>query len=693
MKSFWVSVRALTCLALTVVSASVCFSTPAATEPHSETGEIKREVSVAVLRSWPPQFDTNAGGAPIGFAIDVMDAVAAMAGLKVSYVQMESFPDAIAALRNGRVDIIPNIGILPQRSGSIAFTEPVETFNTRIFVRSDTYDLTGLADLPGRNLAVVENNIGMFLFRDRNDIHLHRFPDVKSAFFELLAGRVDALVYPAPVITALAHKVGLADRFKAVGEPLREVKRGLGVRVDDLGLLALLNDAVARFVGTPAYHRVYAKWYGAEKPFWSAARVGWTMGGIVVSLIFGMLWWRYLVGLRMIKAAREGEERLRGAIDSMNEGFLLFDANDELIAANKKFHKMNANVQTFLDKGGSFKEIDQDGGALGGIFDSSGPGRALGLGGESDALLRRFDDGSWYLETVSRTPDGGRAVTLADVSELIAVQDALVAARHEAELANSAKSDFLAAMSHELRTPLNAILGFAEIIREQYFGEIGDKYKEYTDDILRSGEYLLSLVNDVLDLSVIEAGKRSLAMENLETVGIVMECMRSIEDKARTNGIALMADIPDGLPSVYGDRQALKQILLNLFSNAVKFTPAGGRIQIAVSSADAGVTIAIDDTGVGIAEENIPTLTEPFSQIKGTPYLSDKGWGLGLAITKALVDLHRGSMEITSEIGKGTRVAVFFPASPFLAQTQAVTGGVTSRESTPSTGPRRQARP
>ncbi len=650
-----------------------------------------------MLRSWLPQYDTNAGGAPIGFAVDVMDAVAAMAGLKVSYVQMESFPDAMAALRDGRVDIIPNIGILPQRSATIAFTEPVETFNTRIFVRFDTHDLASLEDLPGRNLAVVENNIGMFLFRDRTDIHLHRFPDVKSAFFELLAGRVDALVYPAPVITALAHKVGLADRFKAVGEPLKEVKRGLGVRADDLELLALLNGAVARFVGTPAYHRVYSKWYGTEKPFWSAARVGWTMGGFVAFLILGMLWWRYLVGLRMIKTAREGEERLRGAIDSMNEGFLLFDANDQLIAANKKFHKMNANVQKFLDRGGSFKEIDEDGGVLGGIFDSSGPdgqpGRVLGLGGESDAILRRFDDGFWYLETVSRTPDGGRAVTLADVSELMAVQDALVAARHEAELANSAKSDFLAVMSHELRTPLNAILGFAEIIREQYFGEIGDKYKEYTDDILQSGEYLLSLVNDVLDLSVIEAGKRSLAMENLETAGIVKECMRSIEDKAKTNGIALMADIPDGLPSVYGDRQALKQILLNLFSNAVKFTSAGGRIQVAVSSTNAGVTVAVHDTGVGIAEENIPTLTEPFSQIMGTPYLSDKGWGLGLAITKALVDLHHGSMEITSDIGKGTRVVVFFPASPFLAQTRAVTGDVRSRESMPSTGPRRQARP
>lgn len=374
MKSSWIPASGLVCLLIAAIVVVFGSNAPASEDQHPVAVKIQREVSVAVLRSWPPQYDTNAGGAPIGFAIDVMDAVAAIAGLKVSYIQMDSFPDAIAALREGRVDIIPNIGILPQRSATIVFTDPVETFNTRIFVRSDTHDLEGLEDLPGRNLAVVQNNIGMFLFRDRTDIQLFRYPDVKSAFFELLAGRVDALVYPAPVITALAHKVGLADRFKAVGRPLKEVKRGLGVRVDDLELLAMLNDAVAGFVGTPAYHRVYAKWYGAEKPFWSAARVGWTMGGIVVSLILGMLWWRYLVGLRMIKAAREGEERLRGAIDSMNEGFLLFDANDELIAANKKFHKMNVNVQTFLDKGGSFKEIDRDGGALGAFLIL--PGRA-----------------------------------------------------------------------------------------------------------------------------------------------------------------------------------------------------------------------------------------------------------------------------------------------------------------------------
>ncbi|MBC8338639.1 MAG: PAS domain S-box protein [Alphaproteobacteria bacterium] len=252
-------------------------------------------------------------------------------------------------------------------------------------------------------------------------------------------------------------------------------------------------------------------------------------------------------------------------------------------------------------------------------------------------------------------------VLLQDITQRKEAEEALLDAKNEAEQANRAKSEFLAAMSHELRTPLNAILGFADIIGHQYFGPVGEKYQEYAGDIQASGMHLLELVNDILDLSAIEAGKQSLIKEKLSTLEIITECETFIEGKARTNGIGLTITIPDDLPPLYADKRAAKQILLNLLSNAVKFTPNGGKITVSAKATKKTTTLKITDTGIGIPAENIPKLTDPFTRGGTDPYRTEQGWGLGLSITKSLVDLHDGTLDIQSKLGKGTTVTVTLP--------------------------------
>ncbi len=234
-------------------------------------------------------------------------------------------------------------------------------------------------------------------------------------------------------------------------------------------------------------------------------------------------------------------------------------------------------------------------------------------------------------------------------------------AQENAETANRAKSEFLAHMSHEFRTPLNAIIGFADILSHQYFGKIGDKNQEYAHDIRSSGEHLLTLVNDILDLSTIEAGKQSLVKEKLSTGEVVGECVRIVGEKAYSNGIELFAEVPDDLPPLYVDKRAFKQILLNLLSNAVKFTPQSGKITLSMKASKKNTTMEITDTGKGISSEKLPELTNPFSRADTDPYMSEQGWGLGLAITKSLIDLHEGKLEIKSTVGKGTIVTVTLP--------------------------------
>lgn len=232
----------------------------------------------------------------------------------------------------------------------------------------------------------------------------------------------------------------------------------------------------------------------------------------------------------------------------------------------------------------------------------------------------------------------------------------------KAEEANQAKSEFLATISHELRTPLNAILGFTDILSNQYLGPLGDKkYIEYANDIHASGEHLLDLVNDLLDISAIETGNQSLNMEELSIEELVKDCSRIMKEQAHNKNIRFLTEIPGGLPPICGDRRAIKQIVLNLLSNAVKFTPEGQKVTISVRAGNGETSINVADTGIGIDEARLPGLTDPFVRAGQDPYLSKEGTGLGLAITKSLVELHDGSLEITSTPGKGTTVTVTFP--------------------------------
>jgi len=249
-----------------------------------------------------------------------------------------------------------------------------------------------------------------------------------------------------------------------------------------------------------------------------------------------------------------------------------------------------------------------------------------------------------------------------EVAERRQAEEKMRTAKKEAESANQAKSRFLASMSHDLRTPLNAILGFADFISNQYLGPLGvTKYKEYAEDIHSSGELLLALVNDILDLSAIESGKLSLAKESLSTKDFVMECEKFIKQKAESLGIDLTTKVPSDILPLYADKRAAKQILINLLSNAVKFTPEGGKITIGVTATNGHHIIEISDTGTGIPADKIATIADPFVRGESNPHKSQEGTGLGLAIVKSLVGLHGGDFDIQSTVGKGTTVTVKLP--------------------------------
>jgi signal transduction histidine kinase len=231
------------------------------------------------------------------------------------------------------------------------------------------------------------------------------------------------------------------------------------------------------------------------------------------------------------------------------------------------------------------------------------------------------------------------------------------------EIANKHKSEFLANMSHELRTPLNAIIGFSEVLLERLFGELNDKQDDYLKDIHSSGKHLLSLINDILDLSKIEAGRMELEPATFDLPTAISNAMTLVRERAQRHGIALGLHADPGLGEIVADERKLKQILVNLLSNAVKFTPDGGRVDVDARREDGDVVIAVRDTGIGIAAADQETVFEEFRQVGRDYTTKQEGTGLGLALTRRFVELHGGRIRVDSDPGKGSTFTFTIPVS------------------------------
>ena len=253
------------------------------------------------------------------------------------------------------------------------------------------------------------------------------------------------------------------------------------------------------------------------------------------------------------------------------------------------------------------------------------------------------------------------------LSQIEAYEDS-VAARLRAEAANRAKSEFLANMSHELRTPLNAIIGFADAMKTEVFGPLGSRrYRSYIDDIHYSGHHLLNIINDILDLSKAEAGKIFLDETDFLLPKVVDRAVRMLRERAIRQGAKISSDLPALGPWLHGDERLVSQVVINLLSNAVKFTDKGGRVTLSLCDGpDGRQGLRIEDTGIGIAEKDLPAIRQPFIQVANTFSRKHGGTGLGLPLTDQIMQLHGGSLDIESELGAGTAVTVWFPAERIL---------------------------
>ncbi|MEQ8372994.1 PAS domain-containing protein [Labrenzia sp. PO1] len=396
----------------------------------------------------------------------------------------------------------------------------------------------------------------------------------------------------------------------------------------------------------------------------------------------------------LAEQSRMADLRLRDAIETISEAFVLWNARNELVICNSNYQSLHSLPNAVIKPGTPYKDVMA---AASNAEVAPQPVTLRQRGGAPDGSYEaQLEDGRWLQISERRTKDGGFVSVGTDITPLKKHEEKLIDSekrlratvsdlqksrqtlevqarqlvemaekyqeeKTRAEAANKAKSEFLANISHELRTPLNAIIGFSDIMTQEMFGPVGtDRYSDYCKDIYSSGTYLLNVINDILDMSKIEAGRMSIETETVNASESAEDASRIVTGAATEKNITVTTDVVENV-SVHADKRALKQILLNLLANAVKFTPDNGTVTLRARPRGDKLHFEVIDTGIGISERDIERLAQPFVQVENQFTKTHQGSGLGLAIARSLVELHGGALVIKSEVKKGTTVSFTLP--------------------------------
>ena len=373
--------------------------------------------------------------------------------------------------------------------------------------------------------------------------------------------------------------------------------------------------------------------------------------------------------------SEEQVAEMDAVLETATDGVLILDENGAIVKVNRSAEalfnasrdEMNgAPLINYLAPESHRDALDYlDGLARNGVASVLNDGReVIGQVG-SGGLIPLF----MTIGRVGHGADGPRFCTvLRDITQWKKAEEELTDAKRQAESASSKKSDFLAKISHEIRTPLNAIIGFSEVMMEERFGPVGnDRYKGYLRDIHNSGSHIMSLINDLLDLSKIEAGKLDLTFEAVCANDIIRECVALMQPQANRERVIIRASLPTSVPKVVADGRSVRQIVLNLLSNAIKFNQPGGQVIVSTALEDSGeVILRVRDTGLGMSNQDLAAAMEPFRQLHTARH--GGGTGLGLPLTKALVEANRASFRIDSELNHGTLIEITFPPQRVLAE-------------------------
>lgn len=677
----------------------LCLAGPAVAGPIATAEPL--EVIVAIPRDSPPEYQLDETGQPGGFAIELMALIARHAGLKVSYRVEDNWVDTIQSLREGRADLIPNLGITESRQQEFGFTSPFETFRISLFVRSDTYNVHGLDDLAGRRVAVVRANAAEAVLRARPKILLETYPNFPDALFALLSGNVEALAYPEPWTWKSAQAAQVADRIKVVGAPLMEVRRGLAVQANRQALLERIEQAVQQVLTTPEYRKIYARWLGEEQPYWTAARLVWVSGFLLVMTVLGMAAWRYQSTRRAyyaLKTAQGEQDRTEARRQTIFETASVSLWEEDITEVRRLIEARRGEVfagwnnycddhpELVAECVHALKVLDVNQATLR-LYEADSKEQLLGsveqiFTNEAYAVFKNelvaIAEGrrQFTAETVNRTlrgreidillsvsiprvdsPTQRMVVAVLDISEHKLAEKERERLFRELERRNREMESFVYTISHDLKSPLITISGFAQLLSRDIERNDKERGRESIGEVQKAVDGMQQLIEDLLQLS--RTGQIEGKPEDVDLRALLDDvqtrCASHIERERATIRVV------SPLPRLYVDRMRFGQALQNLLDNGVKFHREGVDpvLEIGAERDHGEARLYVRDNGMGIEKRYQEKIFGLFERLD----TKREGTGVGLTIARRVVEQYGGRLWVESEPGRGSTFWLSLPDS------------------------------
>lgn len=638
------------------------------TVTHAQAPPAGDTVSVGVLENWPPYYSLDASGAPTGFAVETFEVLASRAGLVPRYSVYLSFPDALAALTAGEVDMVPNLGVLETRD--VAYTAPLGAFSVGFFTRASTPGSPGPGDLSG-TIGVVEANVGSELLQEVAPERIIVFGSLREALFRLIAGETEGLVYPTPVVWALARQANVEDRIKETRSELAEVRRALGVTPARPDLVDRLNDVISPFIVSEEYAQLQEEWLAPPPPYWTVRRVvGLALATVALALlVLGA--WRAAERSRMNRALRHRERELRDLFESIRDAIVVTDADRRIVDMNpaalelfgygleeirdESTSRLYAREEDFASVGHELRRHAEEDGFLITVAYRARDGRTFS--GETTAYYRRDENG---------VPAGFIGL-IRDVTDR--VEKERRATELQGQLARAQKLESVGRLAggvaHDFNNMLTVIHGNIDLALQSLDADhpVHPELLEVRDAADRSSRLTQQLLG---------FARRQNVQPRVLDPNHAVESMTTMLRRMVTEDIEMVWEPCDEPWSIRIDPSQMDQILVNLVVNARDAITGGGRIVIATGKValepgpgarypDARhgdySMIAIQDDGRGIPEEILENVFEPFFTTKP----DGLGTGLGLATTYGIVQQNGGFIDIESREDRGTTVRVFLP--------------------------------
>lgn len=621
-------------------------------------------VTVADINSPPYEFIDDDGNIS-GIAGDYLQEVSQRLNLEFVWAENKDWNEGLTKITEHEADFIVGITPSEDREGILNFTEIYVTYDHAIFSRIEGTHFGNLSSLNGFSVAQVKGSaISNYLYRDYPDIKIIEVERVSDAIELASSGEVDAFIGDILWVNSQSTIMGDNKLFVTGISPYK-LGSSMGIQ-PDLPLLASSIEKALADIGPSRRKAILDKWLSIKNE--PAVDYGPLFIVILLSLFTGLIILISNDKLRKEVARRKdtesklnkSEKRWRTISENTAAGLFIIDTSGIITVVNKAAENMfGYDKDEMIGKNISMLMTKPDRSTHDAFLKNylkTGMTKVVGKGRD---LIGRNKSGAAFPIHIGLGEITDENNIKSYIGSITDITDIKLAEKKLKE-ANAAKSNFLTAMSHDLRTPLNAIIGFSESIKQEIFGPMtNEKYSEYSHDIHASGLYLLELVNKVLDLSALEAGKSGLEYEIVDIPKLVMESQNVVYKLAEDKNISLDIIIQEEYPPVNSDRKALMQILINLVSNAIKFTTDDGSITVEASFNDESYIFEVTDTGYGMSEEDIKIVTEPFMRASLSPFIShEEGSGLGLSIVKSLVDLFGGKLTIESNLGMGTKVTV-----------------------------------